>query len=175
MDDQTRRPDTGDQSLRPVHQPVPPPAQHVPEQDVAEQAVAPYGAPEHAQPQGGQLPYEQPPYGTAQYGQPPYGAPQYGQPPPGYTPAAYGQPGQQVVAPRSGALGLIISFFLPGVGSMVNGSVGLGVAILVGYVISWFFTFILIGLPFLIGFWVWGLVDGYQSAQRWNAAHGIIS
>jgi len=194
MDDQTRRPDTGDQSLQPVHQPVPPPAQRVPEQDVAEQAVTPYGAPEHAQPQGGQPQYGQAPYGTPeygqpygtpqygapQYGQPPYGTPQYGQPshgaaPPGYPPAAYGQPGQQVVAPRSGALGLIISFFLPGVGSMVNGSVGLGVAILVGYVISWFFTFVLIGLPFLIAFWVWGLVDGYQSAQRWNAAHGIIS
>jgi hypothetical protein len=47
--------------------------------------------------------------------------------------------------------------------------------ILVGYAISWMFSFVLIGIPFLIGFWIWGLVDGYQSAQRWNAAHGIIS
>jgi TM2 domain-containing membrane protein YozV len=79
------------------------------------------------------------------------------------------------VAARSGALGLIVSFFLPGVGSMINGSVGTGVAILVGFAISWILSFVFIGIPFLIGFWIWGLVDGYQSAQRWNAAHGIIS
>jgi hypothetical protein len=37
---------------------------------------------------------------------------------------------------------------------------------------------------FLIGFlflpvcfvvWIWGMVDAYQGAQRWNARHGIIS
>jgi hypothetical protein len=23
--------------------------------------------------------------------------------------------------------------------------------------------------------WIWGLVDAYQGAQRWNARHGILS
>jgi TM2 domain-containing membrane protein YozV len=80
-----------------------------------------------------------------------------------------------MVAPKNPALGVILSFFIPGVGSMVNGSVGRGVIILVCYLIAWVFTFVLIGIPFLIGTWIWGMVDGYLSAQRWNRAHGILS
>jgi TM2 domain-containing membrane protein YozV len=80
-----------------------------------------------------------------------------------------------MIAPKNPALGVILSFFIPGLGSMVNGSVGRGVGILVGYFVAWLFTFVLIGIPFVIGFWIWGLVDGYQSAQRWNQAHGILS
>jgi TM2 domain-containing membrane protein YozV len=85
------------------------------------------------------------------------------------------QPGQQMIAPKNPALGVILSFFIPGVGSMVNGSVGLGAIILVCWCISWLFSLVLIGIPFLIGTWIWGMIDGYLSAQRWNRAHGIIS
>ena len=80
-----------------------------------------------------------------------------------------------MIAPKNPALGLLISFFIPGLGSMVNGSVSRGVIILVGYFISLLFALILIGIPFAIGFWIWGMADGYLSAQRWNQAHGILS
>jgi hypothetical protein len=38
------------------------------------------------------------------------------------------------------------------------------------------FTFFLL-VPLLIAsvIWVWGMVDAYQGAQRWNHRHGIIS
>lgn len=93
---------------------------------------------------------------------------------PGYMVPA-GQPGAMVVAPKNPAVSLIVSFFIPGVGSMINGDTGTGVAILVLYVIGVALSFVLIGIPLAIGVWIWGLIDAYQGAQRWNARHGIIS
>jgi TM2 domain-containing membrane protein YozV len=98
----------------------------------------------------------------------------------GYGPGAAGWGAWQgrpapIVMPKNGGLGVLVSFFLPGVGSMINGSVGLGVAILISYAVSWLLTLVLIGIPLVFGVWIWGMVDGYQSAQRWNKAHGIIS
>jgi len=58
---------------------------------------------------------------------------------------------------------------------MVNGNVGTGVTILALNIIGWMLAIVLIGIPLAIGTWIWGLVDAYQSAQRWNRAHGIIS
>jgi TM2 domain-containing membrane protein YozV len=122
----------------------------------------------------------------AQYGVPPaqeqYGIPaaqQYGVQPyaqqQGY-PAAMAQPqGQLVVAPRSPAISLIASFFIPGLGSMINGRVGIGILILCIYALGAILSLFLIGIPIALGAWIWGLVDGYQSAQAWNRAHGIIS
>ena len=92
-----------------------------------------------------------------------YGAPQF-----------QGAP-QQVVLPKNPALGVILSFFIPGLGSIVNGSTSRGVIILIVYVVGWILAFFIIGIPVLIGAWIWGLVDGYLSAQRWNQAHGIVS
>lgn len=82
---------------------------------------------------------------------------------------------QQIILPKNPALGVILSFFIPGLGSIVNGSTGRGLTILGVYVVGWILTLFIIGIPILIGAWIWGLVDGYLSAQRWNAAHGIVS
>jgi TM2 domain-containing membrane protein YozV len=125
-------------------------------------------------------PYAPPADAPATYAPPAYPPPPGpatgGYPVPGqFAPGIPPQPGQLMIAPKNPALGVILSFFIPGLGSMVNGSVGRGVGILVGYFVAWLFTFVLIGIPFVIGFWIWGLVDGYQSAQRWNQAHGILS
>lgn len=83
--------------------------------------------------------------------------------------------GTIAIAPKNPAVSLLISFFLPGVGSMVNGDVGTGIAILVLYIVGWVLAFVLIGIPLAIGAWIWGLIDAYQGAQRWNRAHGILS
>jgi len=79
------------------------------------------------------------------------------------------------VAPKNPGIALLVSFFIPGLGSMMNGQVGKGVGILVGYIVSWFLTIILVGFVGLVGFWVWGMVDAYQGAKSWNARHGIVS
>jgi TM2 domain-containing membrane protein YozV len=125
-----------------------------------------------------------PPYAGTYPPQPPPGSypPPGNYPPPGSypPPGNYPVPGaypqnQAVVLPKNPAIGVLVSFFLPGVGSMVNGDVGRGVIILVVYVVGWIMSLFLIGIPILIGAWIWGMVDGYLSAQRWNASHGIVS
>jgi TM2 domain-containing membrane protein YozV len=88
-----------------------------------------------------------------------------------YGPEMYGP----TVAPKSPAVSVLLSVFIPGLGSMVNGNGGVGAAILVLNIIGWVLAILLIGVPLLVGTWIWGLVDAYQSAQRWNRAHGIIS
>ena len=83
--------------------------------------------------------------------------------------------GYHSVAPKSPGLSLLASFFIPGLGTLLNGETGKGIGILVGYVVAILFSFILIGLPFVFGLWIWGMVDAYQGAQKRNARHGILS
>jgi TM2 domain-containing membrane protein YozV len=125
---------------------------------------APGAAPAYQQPPAGQA-YQQP---QGQNGYPP--AP-YQQPyPPGYA-----VPPVMQVVPKNAGIALLISFFVPGVGSLYAGKTNTGVIILIGYVISWVLTIVIIGFVGVFGFWVWGLVDAYQAAQAWNRARGIES
>lgn len=89
--------------------------------------------------------------------------------------ASAGYPQHLTVAPKNPAIALLASFFFPGLGSLMNGDVGKGIGIFAGYFVSWLMAFILIGIPFLFGFWIWGMVDAYGGAKKWNARHGIIS
>jgi TM2 domain-containing membrane protein YozV len=61
---------------------------------------------------------------------------------------------------KAGAI--ILNFFFPGVGSLIIGSVGQGIAQLVLYLLGIIFTFTLIGailgIPMMLGAWIWGLV-----------------
>jgi TM2 domain-containing membrane protein YozV len=79
------------------------------------------------------------------------------------------------VAPKSPAVSVLLSVFIPGLGSMVNDNARTGVTILILNILGWLLAIVLIGIPLAIGTWIWGMVDAYQSAQRWNRAHGIIS
>jgi len=97
----------------------------------------------------------------------------------GYAPAPYQQPypqgyGPQVV-PKNAGIALLISFFIPGVGSMYAGKTNTGVIILIGYIISWVLTIVIIGFVGILGFWIWGMIDAYQGAQAWNRARGFVS
>ena len=82
---------------------------------------------------------------------------------------------QPMVAPKSVPLCVILSVIIPGLGSIVADNTGTGVLILVLYFVAVILSIFLIGIPFAIGIWIWGMVDAYKSAQKWNAAHGIIS
>lgn len=60
------------------------------------------------------------------------------------------------------AAGIILNFFIPGVGSLVIGQSGQGIAQLLLYFFGMIFTFTLIGavigLPMMLAAWIWGLV-----------------
>ncbi len=79
------------------------------------------------------------------------------------------------VPAKNPALSLLLSLFVPGVGTMTNGEVGKGIGILGGYLVGFALSLVLVGIPVLVGFWVWGMVDAYTGARRWNAARGIVS
>lgn len=126
------------------------------------------------------LPAAPPPGATRPLPTTPYDAPvaqgaPYAPYPPPASPYGAGYAAPYAVAPKNPALMVLASFFLPGLGSMLNGDTRRGVLILVGYLVSCLLTLVLIGLVGVFGFWVWGMVDAYQGAQRWNARHGIIS
>ena len=138
------------------------------------------GRPQDGQPPGSVQPSAY--GGRPVYGQPPgYDQlPAYGQPPPPRQPSPYDRspvpypPGYQV-APKNPAISLLASFFIPGLGSMINGEAGKGIGILVGYLVSAVLVLVLIGIVGMLAFWIWGMVDAYQGAQKWNSRHGIIS
>ncbi len=93
-----------------------------------------------------------------------------------HTPAGYPayRPGPNV-RPRGRALGAVVSIFVPGVGSMINGSVGRGVLILIAYLVACALCLVLIGFILAPAVWIWGIVDGALSADRWNRIHGVTS
>lgn len=84
-------------------------------------------------------------------------------------------PGIMQVQPKSPASALVISFLLPGVGSMYAGGTPVGVVILITWIIGLALTILIIGIPIVVGAWIWGMIHAYQSAVRWNRDHGIIS
>src|ERR1700733_4637470 len=115
----------------------------------------PAGTPSGQEPQFGQ-PYQQPQFGQQyqQQGQQPgYPVAPYQQP----YPQGYPAGGPQVV-PKNPGIALLISFFLPGVGSLYAGKVTTGVVIIACYIVSWILTIILIGFVGVFGFWVWGMI-----------------
>jgi TM2 domain-containing membrane protein YozV len=129
-------------------------------QDQGWNAPNPPPTPGQAYPPPGQAAYVPAPYQEA-----------YSQP----HPQGYAAPPMMQVVPKNAGVALLISFFLPGVGSMYAGKTSTGVIILIGYIVSWVLTVVIIGFVGIFGFWVWGLIDAFQAAQAWNRARGIES
>ncbi len=122
---------------------------------------SPYAAPPPAQPFGAQ------PYGPHGFAA--------AQPPPGRMSGPYGPDSRQVVVAKSPAGALIASFFVPGLGQLINGEVGKGVAMFLLSLLSWALVLLIVPLLGIVGVWIWSMIDAYTGAQRWNYAHGIIS
>ena len=79
------------------------------------------------------------------------------------------------VAPKSPGLALLGSFFFPGLGQLINGQVGKGIAMFVAYLVSIVLLFAIIGFVLVPAIWIWSMVDAYSGAKQWNARHGILS
>ncbi|MFN3338248.1 MAG: hypothetical protein ACK40Z_00990 [Dietzia sp.] len=146
---------------------------------------SPYGDQSYGNSNYGNQPYGTQPYGTQPYGSHPYGTQPYGTQPYGEQPFGvqpYGSPGygaMQPYAPNYGAsrkepaLSLVLSFFLPGLGTLINGQTGKGIGIMAGYFLGVLLSVVLIGIPIMLGFWVWGMIDGYSGAKEHNLRNGF--
>ncbi len=99
--------------------------------------------------------------------------PQTDQPPGGYP-----QRGP-FVQPRNPILYALASLIIIGLGTMLGGRPIRGLFLLGITVVTFIFTFIpfigLLFIPALVGLWVLSGFDGYRTAQKWNARHGILS
>ena len=135
------------------------------QQPPVDQAYQPSPANQAYQQPQGQNGYQPVPYQQQPYQQP------YQQP---FQQGYAGPPVTQVV-PKNAGIALLISFFVPGVGSLYAGKTNTGVIILIGYIVSWLLTVVIIGFVGVLGFWVWGMIDAYQAAEAWNRARGIVS
>ena len=105
-------------------------------------------------------------------------APQSGALSPYTPPPVYGAPAL-LAARKEPALSLLMSFFIPGLGSMVNGDVGAGVAFLLLYgfglvliICLGLLVIGLIGLPISLGAWAWSMYHAYHGAVSYNRAVG---
>lgn len=88
----------------------------------------------------------------------------------------YGPPQPPVqIMPKSPGLAVFLSFLIPGLGSMTSGSGGIGAIILAVYVFGWLTAWLLIGIPIILGAWIWGMIHAHGAAVRWNREHGIVS
>jgi TM2 domain-containing membrane protein YozV len=153
----------------------------------AEQAPPVMPPSEPAPPQSSQPPPPPPPQAyPPPPPQPSSAPPSYAPPPPpqyqpplaqgGYVAAPHAvAPTGYVVAPKSPAVAVLISFFFPGVGSLISGGTTTGTIILIGWLVSIPLLFFCIGFFTYTGFWIWGMFDAYTQAQKWNREHGIIS
>ncbi len=79
------------------------------------------------------------------------------------------------VSAKNPGLALVASFFIPGLGSLMNGRVASGIAIFAMYFISFGLMVVAIGFITAPAVWVVGMWDAYTSAKEWNARHGIVS
>jgi len=73
---------------------------------------------------------------------------------------------------KSPGLHLLLSIFIPGLGTILNGERRKGLLILgvcvLCYLLIWAFPVLLIAW---LGFFAWGLVDAYQGTKRHNALY----
>lgn len=79
------------------------------------------------------------------------------------------------VQPHSAGLAVIASFFVPGLGSMLNDKVGKGILILSCSVLACISIMLVVGLILSPAVWIWGMVAANNDARSWNRAHGIIN
>ncbi|WP_337846012.1 hypothetical protein [Sphingomonas sp.] len=68
------------------------------------------------------------------------------------------------------AAAIILNFFIPGVGSLIIGRTGAGIAQLIIYFVGLFFALTLIGIiiggPMMLGAWIWGLVTAATHVEQ---------
>lgn len=82
-----------------------------------------------------------------------------------------------IVQPKQAGIAILLSFLIPGVGSMYAGEPGRGTIVLV----IWLVTLVVaaatlgLGLILTLAVWIWGMVTANGASRRWNARHGILS
>lgn len=80
-------------------------------------------------------------------------------------------PAQQiiVVAEKSPGLAAVLSFFWAGLGQIYNGEITKGIVLMIAYVVSCVLIALVVGFITTPILWIYGMVDAYQTAEKFNA------
>jgi len=69
---------------------------------------------------------------------------------------------------KNPAIALVLSFIFPGIGQLYNSQTNKGIYLIIGYIVSWFLTLLLIGFLLALIIWLYGMYDAYTSAKAMN-------
>jgi hypothetical protein len=84
---------------------------------------------------------------------------------PAHPPLAMSTSGPPAISPPAEGVAvtaLVLNVLMPGVGSLVAGRVGLGIGQLTLWIVGLPLCFVLLGIPMVLGAWIWSLVSGIQ-------------
>lgn len=95
------------------------------------------------------------------------------EPPTQYYPPVPPQP--YAVAAKNPGVALVLSFFIPGLGSLYAGDIAWGIALILVNAFAWVLTLAIVGWILVPVIWVVGMIMGYTGARDWNLRHGIVS
>jgi TM2 domain-containing membrane protein YozV len=74
-----------------------------------------------------------------------------------------------IVAEKSPGLAAVLSFFWAGLGQIYNGEISKGILLIVVYAISCGLMALVIGFFTTPILWIYGMVDAYKTAEKFNA------
>ncbi|WP_017549674.1 hypothetical protein [Salinicoccus carnicancri] len=69
---------------------------------------------------------------------------------------------------KSSGLAAVLSFFITGLGQIYNGEIFKGIILMLIQLINGALTVILIGYLFLPIVWLYGIINAYRAAERYN-------
>ena len=80
-------------------------------------------------------------------------------------------PAQQViiVSEKSPGLAAVLSFFWAGLGQIYNGEISKGILLIVAFAISCGLMAVVVGFFTTPILWIYGMVDAYKTAEKFNA------
>jgi TM2 domain-containing membrane protein YozV len=80
-------------------------------------------------------------------------------------------PAQQIiiVSEKSPGLAAVLSFFWAGLGQIYNGEIGKGILLIVVFAISCGLIAVVVGMFTTPILWIYGMVDAYKTAEKFNA------
>jgi hypothetical protein len=92
-----------------------------------------------------------------------------------YVPVAQNQSPHRLYAHKNEVLYAFGGLFFPGLVLLLMGQKKLGIIILCCWLASIALSIVLIGIPLLVGTYIWSVIACYREARRQNEAHGFVS
>jgi hypothetical protein len=92
-----------------------------------------------------------------------------------YVPVTQNQPPHQLYAHKNEVLYAFGGLFFPGLVLLLMGQKKQGIIMLCCWLASIALSVVLIGIPLLVGVYIWSVISCFREARRQNEAHGFVS